>query len=522
MNEEVFHYGADTLSAGIALEIATLKRRGILSPEVKKNVKESREIVKHVTDEGQVVYGVTTGFGPLCTTFISKDQTSELQHNLLKSHSVGVGDYIPKKLAKLMLILKAHSLAMGYSGVTLELLERIIWHIDQDLIPCVPAQGSVGASGDLAPLAHLFLPIIGLGMIDDGDEVISAAEALHKHGMAPLQLYAKEGLALINGTQFMTAYGIEILDRFQNCLDVADIIAAMDLDAMKGSVKPFHSELHRLRPYKGNQHVAGRMRKFLEDSEILASHEHCLKVQDPYSLRCIAQVHGSSRNAWLHFKECLFTEMNAVTDNPVLLNESTIISGGNFHGQPIAMPLDYMTLAAAEIGNISDRRIYLALNGRDGDLPVMLMEHVGLNSGLMIMQYTTAALVNENKTLCFPASADSIPTSLGQEDHVSMGPFGARKALQVVENLEKILAIELICAAQGLDFRRPLKSSVYIDACHALVREHIEHAVSDKYYEQDIKEAIKIVRNRSLIGKIKEIDTAENIKDENHQLFGIY
>jgi histidine ammonia-lyase len=342
--------------------------------------------------------------------------------------------------------------------------------------------------------------------------------------LKPVNLGPKEGLALINGTQFICAFGIKVLERLQNCLDTADIVSAMNLEALMGSVKTFDEELHKLRPYTGSIYVAGRMRTLLRNSEIVESHRNCTRVQDPYSLRCIPQVHGASRDAWLHLKEMLYTEINSVTDNPVIFSEEKIITGGNFHGQPIALPLDYAALAAAEMGNIADRRIYLSLMEKVEGLPKLLMKETGLNSGFMIPQYTTAALVSENKSLCFPASADSIPTSLGQEDHVSMGSISARKALQIVENLEKILGIELLTASQGFEFRKPLKSGTLIDACHAHIRTKIAFADSDHILTDDINQAIEMVQKKELTELTRKLATEEQLdfKNDHDEVFGIY
>ena len=329
---------------------------------------------------------------------------------------------------------------------------------------------------------------------------------------------------MINGTQFISAHAVKFIERFQSCLDHADIIAAMNLEAMLGSVKAFDSDLQELRPYDGARYVAYRMRTLLENSEIVKSHQNCHRVQDPYSLRCIPQVHGASRNAFLHLKQLLTIELNSVTDNPIVFNKDKAISGGNFHGQLLALPIDYVAVAASELGNISDRRIYLSLMEPIKGLPKLLMKETGLNSGFMIPQYTTAALVSENKSLCFPASADSIPTSLGQEDHVSMGSISARKALQIVENLEKILGIELFCAAQGFDFRKPLKSGRLINICHDYVRSLIPHIDKDLYLGDFIHAAINLVQNH----KLTALTTAEaeklkmDFNNDTHELFGIY
>lgn len=524
MKRQKFHYGVDQLSIGLTLEIAEGKCQGLLNRQAITKIKQSRSWVDTVVSDERIVYGVTTGFGPLCTTLVAKEMTQELQHNLLKSHSVGVGRPIPQKIAKLMLILKAQALAQGYSGITLRTLERILWHIEEDIIPFVPEKGSVGASGDLAPLSHLFLPLIGYGKLFYQGAYRPAAEVLQVYGLSPLQLEAKEGLALINGTQFMAAYGIVVAERLQRCLDQADITAAMMLEALTGSAKPFHPDLHRLRPHRGCQYVAGRLRQLLHGSAIMHSHENCERVQDPYSLRCIPQVHGASRQAWLHLKEAIHTEINSVTDNPIILDDINIISGGNFHGQPIALPLDYAAMAAAEIGNIADRRIYLSIEGKMPGVPKLLMEEVGLNSGFMIPQYTTAALVSENKTLCFPASVDSVPTSLGQEDHVSMGSISGRKAYQVVHNLEQILGIELLYAAQGLDFHRPLTSSLLVEACYQLVRSKIPHRTSDTLFDEELETVIQIVSE----GQLQQITDALaqqhqiSFKNSTDELYGLY
>jgi histidine ammonia-lyase len=508
---KTFQYGQEHLTASIALGIARGERKGILTPETRDKIRASAAAVEQIVANGKPVYGINTGFGPLCTTMISPDQTRKLQENILKSHAVGLGEPIPTEIAKLMLILKLHALAKGYSGIQEQTLDRIVWHIEQDVIPVVPKQGSVGASGDLAPLSHLFIPLIGLGKVNYQGKTLSTAEALQQHQLEAIHLGPKEGLALINGTQFMAAFGVIILDRFYNILAHADITGAMMLEGLLGSVKPFSAELHELRPYAGNQHVAQTILHLLHESEIVHSHATCARVQDPYSLRCMPQVHGASRNAWLHLKQTLEIEINSVTDNPVVFDENHTISGGNFHGQPIAMPLDYACLAASEIGNISDRRIYLSLEGDTPGVPKLLLKETGLNSGFMIPQYTTAALASENKGLCFPSSADSIPTSLGQEDHVSMGSIGARKALQVIENVEKILGVELYCAAQAVDFHAPLKSGKIMTALYEHVRTKIKHVTEDQIMYEDMETAIGIVRSGELLTLAREVAEKEGL-----------
>jgi histidine ammonia-lyase len=531
-----FSLGCDYLSINKLFQILDGELQLKLSDEAIQKVQKSKNYIDKVVNDERVVYGINTGFGVLCDQIISAKDVGKLQENLLKSHSVGVGAAIPEKVAKLMLITKVHSLAQGYSGVALETIKRILWHIEENIIPIVPEKGSVGASGDLAPLSHLFLPLIGLGEIIVKGEKFQTKDFFAKNNIAPLALQAKEGLALINGTQFMASFGALGLYRFHHLLEQADIIAAMTIDATSSSVSPFDPRLHKIRPFMGNKLVAQRLLSLLRLSEINASHKNCKRVQDPYSLRCVPQIHGASRNAWLHGKEIIETELNSVTDNPIVFSGNEIvitssksrcgeadsaayenrsagvldihraaesavgnakrpsqledfgevISGGGFHGQPIALVLDYATLAAAEIGNVSDRRCYLMLEGAKYGLPAFLLKNAGLNSGFMIPQYTTAALVSENKSLCFPASADSIPTSLGQEDHVSMGSIGARKFNLVLDNLEYIQAIELMYAAQALEFKRPNRSSDIIEKCFAMVRDLVEFKTEDTVLCNDI------------------------------------
>lgn len=513
-----FYYGTGHLTTGIAIDIASGKKKGVLSKETIQKIKESHRHVKAIVANDTTVYGINTGFGILSNTKISEADTATLQFKILQSHSVGVGDPIPVEVAKLMLITKVHSLAQGYSGVQLETLERIIWHIDNDVIPVVPEKGSVGASGDLAPLAHLFLPLIGLGECHTrigtyGHDYtrMSSHDTLNKFELSPIQLGPKEGLALINGTQFILSFAVKAVQRMHNCLEAADIIGAMSLEALTGTKSPFDERLHELRPFTGNKLVAQRLRLLLKDSEIMQSHVDCGRVQDPYSLRCMPQVHGASRNAWLHLKELTETELNAVTDNPIIFSADDTISGGNFHGQPLALPLDYACFAAAEIGNISDRRCYLLLEGKWG-LPMLLMKDVGLNSGFMIPQYTTAALVTENKTLCFPASADSIPTSLGQEDHVSMGSISGRKVNRVLDNLEFILAIELLSACQAIEFRSPLKSSELLEFAHDYVRDFVGFAEEDRIFADDINKITHIIKDFSFVEKVNEFAKAKGVE----------
>jgi histidine ammonia-lyase len=505
-----FNYGIDILTVDKTIAIASGKLKARLNDDAIIKIKASQQFVKEIVANNKTVYGINTGFGILANTKISEEDTTTLQHKLLQSHSVGVGDPIPVEIARIMLITKVHALAKGFSGVRLETVERILWHIENDVIPVVPEKGSVGASGDLAPLAHLFLPLLGLGETFYKGTRYKAQDILNKFQLSSIQLGPKEGLALINGTQFILAYAVKAVQRMHNCLEAADIIGAMSLEALTGTKAPFDERLHDLRAFNGNKLVAQRLRILLNDSAIMQSHIDCGRVQDPYSLRCMPQVHGASRNAWLHLKELTEIELNSVTDNPVIFSADDTISGGNFHGQPLALPLDYCCFAAAEIGNISDRRCYLLLEGKWG-LPMLLMNDVGLNSGFMIPQYTTAALVTENKTLCFPASADSIPTSLGQEDHVSMGSISGRKLSRVLDNLEYILAIELMSACQAIEFRRPLKSSEILEAAHDYVRDFVSFAEEDRIFSDDINKIKSIITDFSFVEKVNEFAKSKDI-----------
>ena len=493
-----FSYGEEKLTLKKVFEIAQGKRKGILIPEVVEGIQKSNAIVQQVIRSGKTVYGINTGFGPLCDTLISEKETQTLQKNLLLTHAVGVGKPIEPLLSKIMMICKVHALCQGYSGIRLAVIERILYCIEQELLPVVPEQGSVGASGDLAPLSHLFLPLLGEGEFWEKDRIVPAKKILDQHQLQPMVLKAKEGLALINGTQFILAHAVLGLQKMKYLLDLADVSGAMSLEGFQGSAAPFKVGLHQIRPFKGSLKVAERMRMLLEGSENLDAHKDCDRVQDPYSIRCIPQVHGASRNAYKHLKKLTTIELNSVTDNPIILSESEIISGGNFHGQPLAMALDYASIAASELGNIADRRCYLLLEGKYG-LPRLLTEKGGLNSGFMIPQYTTAALVTENKSLCFPPSADSVPTSLGQEDHVSMGSISGRKFNQILGNLEKILAIELMYGAQALEFRSSLQCSKLIQKNHQLIRTKVPKLEEDRLLKDDIQNLVDLVHNQTFI-----------------------
>lgn len=467
-------------------------------------VTQSRKIVELALEDGEAHYGINTGFGVLANKRISQDQLATLQRNILLSHACGMGDPVPPEVTRLMLQLKIHSLSLGYSGVSEATFKQLLLLEEKGVLPWVPSRGSVGASGDLAPLAHMCLPLIGKG--DVWDEALSnrvpAADVLQAKGIQAVSLQAKDGLALINGTQMMAAYGAYVLERTLVLQREADLLAAMSLEALQGSAAPFDERIHAIRPHHGQQVVASNIRRLLEGSEILAAHRDCGKVQDPYSLRCVPQVHGASRDALDFARKTIETELNSVTDNPLVFEQGDIISGGNFHGQPLALAMDFAAIALAELGSISERRTYLLLEGHDG-LPKLLMHDTGVNSGFMIPQYTAAALVSENKILCHPASVDSIPTSLGQEDHVSMGSISAFKLAAVLRNVERVLAVELLTSAQALDFRAEFQPGYGVSISHKALRKEVEHAIKDYEVRNDLDLCAEILRNGRLLKAVE-------------------
>jgi histidine ammonia-lyase len=471
-----------------------------ITPEAMARAERAREWVEDLLQSGGAVYGINTGFGSLKNKRISPDQTDQLQENLIISHAVGVGPAAPPEIVRWMMLFKLHMLLQGHSGVRPEVIRLMQTCLNADMLPVVPTRGSLGASGDLAPLAHLVLPLTGRGEMTvpssgqgGGRQTRPAGELLASLGVEPLRLAAKEGLALINGTQFMSAYAANIAVRAARLANLADLIGCMSLEGFRGSIRPMDPRLHEVRPHPGAQTVAANVRRWMAGSEILSSHENCGRVQDPYSLRCIPQVHGAFRDALTHFSQTVEREINSVTDNPIVFEDGAI-SGGNFHGAPLALVLDYLAIALTDLASISERRTYQLLSGEDG-LPKLLMRDTGLNSGFMLPQYTAAALVNECKVLATPAAVDSIPTSLGQEDHVSMGATSAFKCFEVIDRVETVLAIELVCAAQALDFRAPLLPGVGPRAAHALVRQVIPHAERDRLFGQDIAAAVQLLRH---------------------------
>lgn len=476
-----------------------------LGEPARERVHAARGVIERAVEAGATMYGVTTGFGALADTTIDPSQASALQHGIVTSHATAVGPDLSRREARAMLLLRAHVLALGYSGVRVEVVERMVEMLNRDLIPAVPEQGSLGASGDLAPLACLALPLIGRGRIltDAGTE--PAADTLARAGLEPLILQAKEGLALVNGTQGMLAIGILVLARAERLLRTADVIAAMTIEASLGTDAPFDERLQRLRPHPGQSVSAANLRLLLADSPIRESHRDSTHlVQDAYSLRCTPQVHGASRDTARHVAEVLGIEVNAVSDNPIVLVGATdepdeVRSGGNFHGMPIAVVLDALALSLVSVASISDRRLYRLLDVKQSNgLPPFLVPDSGLNSGFMLIQYTGASLVSECKSLAHPASVDSIPSSAGQEDHVSMGMTAARHARSIVDNAEIVLALEALAAAQALDLRLPLRAGPAARAAHAAIRERVPFVEHDREFGADIDAAIDLVRTGRL------------------------
>lgn len=489
--------------------LADLESRPIqveISSNARTRLTDARaEIERHLAS-GEVIYGVNTGFGRLCNKRIGSDSLAKLQENLLVSHAVGVGEPIPDQIVRYMLLLKINALLAGASGLQPECVDALIAMLNADVLPVIPKRGSLGASGDLAPLAHLVLPLIGRGKVRVQGETVSASDAFERHGISQIELGAKDGLALINGTQMMLAYATDIAIRTRRLAKLADIVACVSIEAAKGSISPFGEALMRLRPHRGACDVSDNVRRLMRDSEILPSHAQCSKVQDPYCLRCIPAVHGACRDAFRHMSEVVEIEMNSVTDNPVIIGES-IVSGGLFHGESLALTLDYLSMALTEWANISERRLYMLLFG-DEELPALLLRDTGLNSGFMIVQYTAASLVNACKTACMPASIDSIPSSLGQEDHVSMGATSAVKCHEILDQVEMVLAIELFGACQALDFRLPLKPGVGPRIAYETLRREISFADVDRAFGEDIDRAIEIVRRGEIIRAV-EADVGE-------------
>jgi len=489
--------------------ISKKKATVALSESAKDEVIKSRKIVDSIVFDKKVVYGVTTGFGQFSSVVIPIDQVEQLQYNLIRSHAAGVGPFFPEDIARMIMALRANVLAKARSGISLEALTLLIEMINRQIYPLIPSKGSVGASGDLAPLAHLALLLIGEGKARYEYFEGSGAEVLARVNLQPIRLHAKEGLALINGTQVMTAVGAKALNTAKSLVETSDIAGAMTLEALKGTSVAFDKRIHNERPYPGQLKCASHMRSLLTHSEIMASHKGCGKVQDSYSLRCIPQVHGPVYDTLDYVEKMLTIEMNAATDNPMVFSEQhELISGGNFHGQSVAFLMDFLKIALAEIGNISERRTERLVNPHLSDLPAFLVKNGGLQSGFMMAQVTAAALVSENKILCHPASIDSIPTSANKEDHVSMGTIAARNALSVVENVSHILAVELLASVQALEFLKPLKPAQPLQPVIDLIRNQIPFWDEDRVMAEDIIVMEQLIKDYRLVDTIAHLNDA--------------
>ncbi|MGB0974435.1 MAG: histidine ammonia-lyase [Flavobacteriaceae bacterium] len=482
-------------------EIITTRMRLELSEEVIENIKKCRSYLDDkMQRESAPIYGINTGFGSLCNVKIDSNNLTLLQENLVRSHACGTGDRVPNDIVKLMLLLKIQSLSYGHSGVQLITVERLITMYNNAILPVIYTQGSLGASGDLAPLAHLALPLIGEGHVEYNGEIMSAEELFKIMGWDKITLQSKEGLALLNGTQFMSAYGVYNLLKAYKLSYFADAIGTVSLEGFDGNKSPFLAFSHIIRPHSGQLQTAERIASFLEGSELIEQEGKA--VQDPYSFRCMPQVHGASKDTLAFVKKTFETEINSVTDNPnIFIEEDLVISAGNFHGQPLALAADYLAIAMSELGSISERRTYQLISGLRG-LPAFLVKEPGLNSGFMIPQYTAASIASANKQLCTPSSIDSIVSSNGQEDHVSMGANGAVKCKTVVDNVERILAIELLNATQALEFRKPLKSSTFIETLVAAYRNDVPFVEVDRLLHDDIQSSIRFIQNFELDNEV--------------------
>jgi histidine ammonia-lyase len=490
-----FLIDGETLTIENVHQVAFDRRRVALHRDAIQKMTRSRSVIESIVNEDRAVYGVSTGFGKLSDVHVGNEQITALQHNLVRSHASGLGDAFSEEECRALMLLRANVLAKGLSGVRPVVAERLCDLLNHHVYPVIPCRGSVGASGDLAPLAHLALVLIGEGEVFSESTVITGREAFDAIGVAILSLHAKEGLALLNGTQATLATGLISWRRAAQLLDMADLAGAMSLEALKGSPVAFDARIHRARPHRGQLQVAERLSRFLRESEIRQSHIDCGRIQDAYSLRCIPQVHGPVRECLEYVRSVAAVEMNSATDNPLVFADgSEVLSGGNFHGQSLGLAFDFLTMSLSVLANISERRIERLLNPEYGDLPPFLADNPGLNSGFMIAQVAAAALASENKVLSHPASVDSIPTSGNKEDHVPMAMGAALKLKQVVANLERILAIEFLCAAQGIDYLRPLKAGLTVEAAYQYIRRKVPHVSVDRALSKDIERMIGIMQ----------------------------
>jgi histidine ammonia-lyase len=489
------------------IKITIKKEKVKLSEELKNKIDKARKLVDELDKGEKPIYGINTGFGFLARKKINKTQIEDLQVNLIRSHCTAVGEPYEERVVRGIMLLRALVMSKGYSGIRSEVVEFLLELLNRNIIPVIPSQGSVGASGDLAPLAHLAITLLGEGKVFYKGEIRDTIEVFNQENLKPVRLHSKEGLVLINGTQVMTSNGLIQLYRAKNILKAADIIMAMSLDALKGTLKAFDEKISLIRPHKGQITTSANIRKLLNGSEILKSHEDCNKVQDAYSLRCVPQVHGAIKDVVDYVERTLVVEMNSVTDNPLVFpNEGEIISGGNFHGEPIAFAMDFLGIALSEIASISERRIEQMVNPNSNDnLPAFLIKDEGVNSGFMIAHVTAASLTSENKVYAHPSSVDSIPTSANKEDHVSMGTIGSNKAKKIIDNVEKVIAIEYLTASQALDLRKPLKSSESIEKAKEILRREVPFLEKDGYLKPYIDKAVDIVSSGKLVEEIEKI-----------------
>lgn len=497
--------GEPSLPLSTLVALSRPGARIALSGAARRKVQQSRDVVERSVASGATMYGINTGFGKLAGVRIPDDQLAQLQKNLLLSHATGVGTPLRQEQSRLAFALRIHNLGLGHSGVRLALLEQAIALFNAGYVPVIPQQGSVGASGDLAPLSHMALPLIGYGEVHDGDRILAGGKALQQLGRAPLELREKEGLALINGTQIMTAIGCLALHEAMLVAKAADIVCAMTVEALRGTEKAFQARVHEVRPHPGQLATASNLRALLAGSKVMPSHANCARVQDAYSLRCAPQVHGASKDGVRYALEVLVTEANSVTDNPLVFPNGDVVSGGNFHGQPVSQAMDFLKIAVSTLANISERRIEQMVNPDISGLPPFLAKNPGLESGFMIPQVVAASLASENKTLAHPASVDTIPTSANREDHVSMGVTAARFADQVVANTAKVLGIELLCAAQGLDLGEPLRPGKGVHAAYKALRKHVAGLDGDRFLAPDLAAAERLVRDGTLVAAAERV-----------------
>ena len=496
----------NSLTLDEVVRVARQRETVEISAAGRQQLAASRAIVEKLLDSTTPVYGISTGFGNLSQIWISPEEREALQRNLILSHAAGVGECLSEDVVRTAMLMRANSLVKGYSGIRPATVDMLLELLNRGVYPAVPSKGSVGASGDLSPLSHIALVLMGEGKAFVAGKLVTGAEALAAVGLSPVAFAAKEGLALINGTQIMTAVGALVVHDAVLLMKAADIAAAMSLEALRGTRAAYDERISRIRPHPGQLATSGNLLKLTADSRIMEAHEHCGKVQDAYSLRCVPQVHGASKDAVRRAQETIEIEMNSATDNPLIFPDTgEVISGGNFHGQPVALVMDYLKTALAEIGSISERRVNRMLDAHLSDLPPFLTAYPGVDSGLMITQYTAAALVSENKVLAHPACVDSIPTSANQEDHVSMGTIAARQSREILENVRHVIAIEMLVAAQGLDFLKPLEPGIGVRAAHQAVRTEVPHLEEDRVPAEDIATVYRLLVGEAIVHQVEAV-----------------